>query len=119
MGGPSQPQHLPERGLDLSSDSSDDEQNLVSCAAIMNAAEDGVIRSQYYTRYLNLLPGQFFPDDSSDTEYSFATKLSNASSSHQFEEDGECSGSSSRDCIVDVIVFTKDANEDEVVEILE
>ena len=119
MGGPSQPQHLPERGLDLSSDSSDDEQNLVSFAAIMNAAEDGGIRSQYYTRYLNLLPGQFFPDDSSDMEYSSATKLSNASSSPQFEEDGECSGSSSRDCTVDVIVFTKDANEDEVVEILE
>ena len=49
MGGPSQPQHLPERGLDLSSDSSDDERNLVSFAAIMNAAEDGGIRSQYYT----------------------------------------------------------------------
>ena len=119
MGGPSQPQHLPERGLDLSSDSSDDEQNLVSFAAIMNAAEDRGFRSQYYTRYLNLLPGQFFPDDSSDTEYSSATELSNARSSPQFEEDRECCGSSSRDCTVDVIVFTKDANEDEVVEILD
>ena len=119
MGGPSQPQYLPERGLDLSSDSSDDERNLVSFATIMNAAEDGGTRSQYYTRYFNLLPGQFFSDDSSDMEYSSATKLSNASSNPQFEEDGECSGSSSRDCTVDVIVFTKDANEDEVVDILE
>ena len=119
MGGPSQPQLLLQRGLDRSSDSSDDERNLVSFAAIMNATEDGGIRFQYYTRYLNLLPGQFFSDDSSDTEYSSATELSNASSSPQFEEDGKCSGCSSRDCIVDVIVFTKDANEDEVVEILE
>ena len=92
MGEPSQPQHLPERGLDLSSASSDDEQNLVSFTAIMNVAEDGGIRSQYYTRYLNLLPGQFFPNDSSDTEYSSANKLSNASSSPQFEEDGEAVG---------------------------
>ena len=119
MGGPSQPQHLPDRGLDLSSDSSDDERNLVSFATIMNAAEDGGIRSQYYTRYLNLLLGQFFSDDSSDTEYSSATELSNASSSPQFEEDVECSGCSSRDSTVDFIVFTKDANEDKVVEILE
>ena len=91
----------------------------MSFAAIMNSAEDGGIRSQYYTRYLNLLPGQFFSDDSSDTEYSSATELSNARSSPQFEEDGECSGCSSRDCTVDIIVFTKDVNEDEVVDILE
>ena len=45
MGGHSEPQHLPERGLDLSSDSSDDERNLVSFVAIMNAVEDGGIRS--------------------------------------------------------------------------
>ena len=91
----------------------------MSFVAIMNATEDGGTRSQYYTQYLNLLPGQFFSNDSSDTEYSSATELSNASSSPQFDEDGECTWCSSRDCTVDIIVFTKDANEDEVVDILE
>ena len=41
MDGPSQLQPLPEHGLDLSSDSSDDERNLVSFAAIMNVVDDG------------------------------------------------------------------------------
>ena len=119
MGGPSQPQPLPKHGLDLSSDSSDDERNLVSFAAIMNAAEDGGTRFQWDNRYLNCFSGPLFSDDSSDTEYSFATELSNANSSLQFEEDWECNGSSIRVCTVEIIVFTKDANEDEIVDILD
>ena len=42
MGGPSQPQQWPQLGQDLSTDSSDDERNLVSFADIMNAAEDAM-----------------------------------------------------------------------------
>ena len=91
----------------------------MSFAAIMNAAEDGGTRFQYYSRYFNRLPGPMFSDDSLDMEYSSATKISNASSSPQFEEDGECSGSSSRVFIVEIIVFTKDVIEDEVVEIID
>ena len=119
VGGPSQPQPLPEHGQDLSSDSSDEERSWVSFAAIMNAAVDGPTGFEGDHRYLNRWPGPFFSDDSSDTEYSSATKLSNASSSPQFEEDWECTKSSSRVCTLEIIVFTKDANEDEVVDILD
>ena len=118
MGGPSQPQPSPERGEDFSSDSSDDERNLVSFAAIMNAAEDAATEFERDRRCLNRWPGPSFSDDSSDTEYSSATELSNASSSPQFEEDCECTGAS-RVYAWEVIVFTKGANENEEVDILD
>ena len=118
MGRPSQPQPLPEHGQDLSSDSNNDERNLVSFAAIMNAAQDGATGFEGDKRYLNRWLGLLFSDDTSDTEYSFATELSNASSSLQFEEDCECIGSS-RVYTLEVIVFTKNADEDEEVDILE
>ena len=119
MGRPSQPQPFPERGQDLSSNSSDDERNLVSFAAIMNAAHDGATGFEGDNQYLNRWPGPLFSDDSSDTEYSSATELSNASSSSQFEEDWECTGSSSRVYTLEIIVFTKNTNEDEEVDILD
>ena len=118
MGGPSQPQPLLESGQDLSSDSSDDERNLVSFAAIMNATHDGATGFEGDNRYLNRWLGLLFSDDSSDMEYSSTTELSNASSSPQFEEDWECTGSS-RVYTLEIIVFTKNANEDEYIDILD
>ena len=118
MGGPSQPQPWPELGQDLSSDSNDDERNLVSFAAIMNAAEDATTKFEEDMRCLNRWPGPLFSDDNSDIEYSSATELSNASSSPQFEEDCECTGGS-RVYTQEVIVFTKNSDEDEEVDILD
>ena len=118
MGGPSQPQPSLERGEDLSSDSNDDERNLVSFAAIMNATEDAATEFEGDMRCLNRWPGPSVSDDSSDTEYSSATELSNASSSSQFEEDCECTRGS-RVYTQEVIVFTKSTDEDEEVDILD
>ena len=42
MGGPSQPQQWSQLGQDLSTESNDDERNLVSFANIMNVVEDVV-----------------------------------------------------------------------------
>ena len=118
MDGPSQPLPSPERGEDLSSDSSDDERNLVSFTAIMNAAEDAATEFEEDMRCLNRWPGPLFSGDSSDMEYSSATELSNASSSPQFEEDCEYTGGS-RIYTQEVIMFTKSADEDEEVDILD
>ena len=118
MGGPSQLQPWPKLGQDLSSDSSDDERNLVSFAAIMNAADDAAIEFEGERRCLNRWPRPSFSDDSCDTEYSFATELSNASSSPQFEEDCDCT-KGSRDYTQEVILFTKNSDEDEEVDILD
>ena len=118
MGRPSQPQPWPELGHDLSSDSSDDERNLVSFTAIMNAVEDAATEFEGDRRCLNRWPGPLFSEDSSDMEYSSATELSNASSSPQFEEDCECTGGS-RVYTQEVIVFTKNADEFEEVNILD
>ena len=118
MGGPSQPLLSPERGEVLSSNSSDDERNLVSFAAIMNAAEDAATEFEGDRRCLNHWLGPSFSDDSLDTEYSFATELSNASSNPQFEEDCECTRGS-RVYTQEVIVFTKSTDEDKEVDILD
>ena len=91
----------------------------MSFAAIMDAAVDGPTGFEGDHQYLNRWPRPFFSDDSSDTEYSSATELSNASSSPQFEEDWECTESSSRVCTLEIIMFTKDGNEVEVVDILD
>ena len=90
----------------------------MSFEAIMNAAEDATTEFEEGRRCLNCLPRPWFSDDNSDTEYSSATELSNASSSPQFEEDCECTGSS-RIYTQEVIVFTKSADEDEEVDILD
>ena len=90
----------------------------MSFAAIMNAAQDEAIEFEGDRRYLNRWPGPLFSDDSSDTKYSSATKPSNTSSSPQFEEDCECIGGS-RVYTQEVIVFTKNADEDEEVDILD
>ena len=93
MGGPSQPQQWPQLGQDLSTDSSDDERNLVSFVDIMNAAEDVATQFEGDRRSLNRWSGPWFSDESSEMEYSSATELSNGTSSPQFEEDYESNGS--------------------------
>ena len=90
----------------------------MSFVAIMNATKDGATEFEGDRRCLNRWPGPSFSDDSLETEYSSATELSNASSSLQFEEDCECTGGS-RVYTQEVIVFTKSADEDEEVDILD
>ena len=117
MGGPSQPQQWPQLGQDLSTDSNDDKRNLVSFIDIMNAAEDVVTQIEGGWISLNCWAGPPFSNESLDTEYSSATKLSNGTSSPQFEEDCHSTGSS-RVYTQEVIVFTKNSDEDEEVDIL-
>ena len=90
----------------------------MSFAAIMNAAEDVATEFEGERRCLNRWPRPSFSDDSSDMEYSSATELSNASSSPQFEEDCDCTGGS-RVYTQEVIMFTKNSDEDEEVDILD
>ena len=90
----------------------------MSFVAIMNVAENTTTEFEGDTRCLNHWLGPSFSNDSSDTEYSSAIELSNASSSPQFEEDCKCTGSS-RVYTQEVIVFTKSADEDEEVDILD
>ena len=94
MGGPFQPQLWPELGQNLFSDSNDDERNLVSFAAIMNAAKDVATKFEGDRHCLKRWSRPLFSDDSSDMEYSSTTELSNASSSPQFEEGCDCTGGS-------------------------
>ena len=117
MGRQSLPQQWPHLGQDLSTDSSNDERNLVSFTDIMNAAEDVVTQIEGGRISLNRWVGPLFSDESSDTKYSSATKLSNGTSGPQFEEDCH-STRSSRVYTQEVIVFTKNLDEDEEVDIL-
>ena len=93
MGGPSQPQQYSQPRQDLSTDSSDDERNLVSLANIMNAAEDAVSQSQGGWISWNRWAGPLFSNESSDTEYTSATELSISASSPLLEDDCISTGS--------------------------
>ena len=87
----------------------------MSFAAIMNAVEDAATEFEGDMRCLNRWPRPSFSDDNSDTEYSSATELSNASSSPQFEEDYDCTRGS-RFYTQEVILFIKNSDEDEEVD---
>ena len=83
MGGPSQPHRWPEPRQEQSTDSTDDERNLVSFVDIMNAATDVGSEFEGGRHSLNRWSGLWFSDESSETEYSSATEVSNATSSSQ------------------------------------
>ena len=117
MGGPSQPQQWSQPWQDLSTDSSDDERNLVSFANIMNTAEDAVSQFQGGWISWNCWAGPLFSDESSDTEYTSATKLSISASSPLVEDDCVSTGSS-RIFTQELIVFTKDLDEDEEIDVV-
>ena len=89
----------------------------MSFANIMNVAEDAATQFERDRRSLNRWPGPLFSDESSDTEYSSASELSNGSSSPQFKEDCESTGSS-RVYTQEVVIFTANSNEDKEVDIL-
>ena len=65
----------------------------MSFVDIMNAAEDAATEFEGDRPSLNWWPGPWFSDESSETEYSFATELCNGTSNLQFEEDCESCGS--------------------------
>ena len=117
MGSSSQPQKWSQPWQDLSTDSSDDERNLVSFAHIMNAAEEA--ESQFQGAWIssNRWAGPLFSDDSSDTEYTSATELSISASSPLHEDDCVSSGSS-KVLKQELIVFTKDSDEDEEIDVV-
>ena len=117
MGSPSQPQKWSQPRQDLSTDSSDDERNLVSFANIMNAVEE--VESQFQGGWIswNCWAGPLFSDDSSDTEYTSATELSISASSPLVVDDC-CSTGSSRVLKQELIVFTKDLDEDEEIDVV-
>ena len=118
MGRPSQPHQWPEPRQEQSIDSSDDERNLVSLVDIMNAAEDAGSQFEGGRRSLNRWSGEWFSHESSETEYSSATEVSNATSSPQFEEDCESCGSI-RVYTREIIVLTETSDEDEDVDIIQ
>ena len=89
----------------------------MSFVDIINAAEDATTQFEGDRHSLNRWPGPLFLDESSDIEYSSATELSNGTSSPQFEEDCESTGST-RVYTQEVIVFTTNLDEDEEVDIL-
>ena len=89
----------------------------MSFVDIMNAAEDAAIQFEGDRHSLNWWPGPWFLDESTETEYSSATELSNDTSSPQFEEDCE-SSRSTRVYTRDVIILTKTSDEDEEVDII-
>ena len=118
IGGPSQPHERPQLCQNDSTDSNDDERNLVSFVDIMNAAEDAATQFEGDRRSLNWWPEPWFSDESSETEYSSAIELSNGTSSPQFEEDCESSGST-RIYTREVILLTENSDEDDEVDIIE
>ena len=89
----------------------------MSFADIMNATKDAVTQIEGGRISLKCWAGPPFSDESSDMEYSLATELTNGTSSPQFEEDCHSNGSS-RVYTQVVIVFTKNSDEDEEVDIL-
>ena len=118
IGGPSQPHERLHLHQNNNTDSSDDERNLVSFVDIMNAVKDAASQFEGDRHSLNWWPGPWFSDESSETEYSSATKISNGTSSPQFGEDCESSGST----IVytrEVILLTENSDEDDEVDIIE
>ena len=117
MAGPSQPQQWSQPRQDLSTDSSDDERNLVSFANIMNAAEEAESQFQRGGISWNRWAGTLFSDDSSDTEYTSAMELSISASSPLLVDDC-CSTGSSTVLTQELIVFTKDLDEDEEIDVI-
>ena len=90
---------------------------MVSFVDIMNVAEDAGSEFEGGRSSLKRWPGLWFSDESSDTEYSSATEVSNGTSSPQFEEDCESCGSI-RVYTREIIVLTKTSDEDEDVDII-
>ena len=117
IGGTSQPHQWPQPGQEQSTDSTNDERKMVSFVDIMNAAEDAGSEFEGGRSSLKRWPGLWFSDESSDTEYSSATEVSNGTSSPQFEEDCESCGSI-RVYTREIIVLTKTSDEDEDVDII-
>ena len=117
IGGTSQPHQWPQPGQEQSTDSTDDERKMVSFVDIMNAAKDAGSEFEGGRSSLKRWPGLWFSDESSDTEYSSATEVSNGTSSPQFEEDCESCGSI-RVYTQEIIVLTKTSDEDEDVDII-
>ena len=116
--GPSSPKKWPQPGVPLSSDSSDDERNLVSFADIMDAAERAVDDFEGDRLSWNRGLGPWFSLFSSETEYSSAKELSNSSSSPPFEAICDCYHNGkvySRE----VIILSSDSDEEEDVQIIE
>ena len=89
LGRPSQQDQWSQPRQEHSADSTAEERNLVSYVDIMNEAEDAGSHFQGDESSLNMWPGQWFSDESSETEYSSATEVSNSTSSPQFEDDCE------------------------------
>ena len=115
MGGPSQPQQWSQPRQDLFIDSSNDERNLVSFVNIMNAAKDAVSQFQGGWISWNHWARPLFSNESSDMEYSLTTELSISAFSPLVEDD--CySIESSRVFTQELIVFTKDLDEDEEID---
>ena len=117
LGGPSQPCQWPQPGQEHSADSTDEERNLVSYVDIMNKAEDAGSNFQGDDSGLNWWPGPWFSDESSETEYTSATEVSNSTSSPQFEEDCESCGSV-RVYTREIILLTETSDENEDVDII-
>ena len=89
----------------------------MSFANIINAPDNAVTQFERGWISWNRWAGPLFLDESSDMEYSSATKLSISTSSPQLEDDYHSTGSS-RIYTQEVIVFTKNLDEDEEVDIL-
>ena len=90
----------------------------MSFVDIMNAAEDAASHFEGDRHSGNFWPGPWFSDESSETEYSSATELSNATSSPQFEEDCDSSGST-RVYTREVILLRENSNEGDKVDIID
>ena len=89
----------------------------MSSANIMNAAEDAVSQFQGGWISWNHWAGPLFSDESSDKEYSSATELSIIASSPLLEDD--CISTGSRRVFTqELIVFTKDLDEDEEIDVV-
>ena len=117
IGETSQPHQWPQPGQKQSTDSTDDKKKMVNFVDIMNAAEDAGSEFEGGRSSLKRWPGLWFSDESSNTEYSSATEVSNGTSSPQFEEDCESCGSI-RVYTREIIVLTKTLDEDEDVDII-
>ena len=90
----------------------------MSFVDIMNAAEDATSQFEGNRHSGNWWPGPWFSDESFETEYSSATELSNTTSSPQFEEDCDSSGSTTV-YTREVILLTENSDEDDEVNIIE
>ena len=84
----------------------------------MNGAEDAVSHVEEDRHSGNFFPGPWFSDESSETKYSSTTELSNATSSPQFEEDCDSSGST-RVYTREVILLRENSNEGDKVDIID